>query len=166
MTLNRPTVWLSLLLMVSLAVNLVMAGWVMGMRRHPAFQEMNDEGRPPFARGLTENKNRKGVNLPPQAKELLENHRPRMKEKWRAMREQRKVIESLLAAETIDKPALEAALQELAERNRALQQEGHSLLLEMAETLPPEERKALIRHFSRYKPGKAMHEEREDAPRQ
>ena len=126
--------WLHLLLVGSLAINLMAAGalsarWV---------QERRPE--PPMAWSARE--------LPPatrqQLKPVFEEARETIAPLRRSLREQERDLREVLRREDIDLSALESALQSLRETSQAYQREMHRLALEVLPTLTPRERRMVM----------------------
>jgi len=126
--------WLHLLLVGSLAINLMAAGalsarWV---------QERRPE--PPMAWSARE--------LPPATRQQLqpvfEEARSTIAPLRRSLREQERDLREVLRREDIDLGALESALQSLRETSQAYQREMHRLALEVLPTLTPRERRMVM----------------------
>lgn len=126
--------WLHLLLVGSLAINLMAAGalsarWV---------QERRPE--PPMAWSARE--------LPPATRQQLqpvfEEARTTIAPLRRSLREQERDLREVLRREDIDLSALESALQSLRETSQAYQREMHRLALEVLPTLTPRERRMVM----------------------
>lgn len=126
--------WLHLLLVGSLAINLMAAGalsarWV---------QERRPE--PPMAWSARE--------LPPATRQQLqpvfEEARTTIAPLRRSLREQERDLREVLRREDIDLIALESALQSLRETSQAYQREMHRLALEVLPTLTPRERRMVM----------------------
>ncbi|MDT0636211.1 periplasmic heavy metal sensor [Spectribacter hydrogenoxidans] len=130
MTLSRRgRLGVGLLLAVSLALNLVIAGVVVG-------RLVSDGPRhhgPHMLRGVPE-------AARPALRDAFKAHRDDIREHIHGIREARAHIADRIAADPLDEAALEAAFDELARRTDAMQALTHRIVIETAQSLPPDVR--------------------------
>lgn len=130
MTLSRRgRVGVGLLLTVSLALNLITAGVVVG-------RLVSDGPRhhgPHMLRGVPE-------SARPALRDAFRAHRDEMRAHIRGIREARARIADRIASDPLDQAALEAAFDELAQRTDAMQALTHRIVIETAQNLPPDVR--------------------------
>jgi len=108
-------------LIVSLCVNLLMAGIMIGGRWHhpaPWWREIPEEARPVM-------------------RQVFESHKAEFKTRRDAVRRARDTVADLLKADPIDQAKLELALTELSQQTQAMQQFGDNIMVEAAKQLPP-----------------------------
>ncbi len=122
--------WLYLLLVVSLAINLLVAGalsarWLLGLQPEP-----------PMAWSVRDLPQTTRQQLNPVFEEAIDTLVPLR----RALRERERELRVVLQGEDIDSAALEAALASMRESSEAYQREMHRLALKVLPTLTPRER--------------------------
>ncbi|MHA7832860.1 MAG: periplasmic heavy metal sensor [Algiphilus sp.] len=133
LTLPRTLVLsLGIALVVSLAGNLLAAGWVLG-QRVAAPQHMERGMLRQMARHLPAE-----VRSP--LREAMRERRRPLFEAFREVRQARQAVRAALAREPFDAEALEAALARQRAGTAALQQLMHGAMVETATSLPPEQR--------------------------
>lgn len=130
-------------LIASLALNLLVVGAVGGVMygfgKHP----------PRFGHGRGEDFGLLGLTriLPDDRKKELRKQLRQDREQLRPLMDEigaaRRAAADKLAAEPFDKPALEAAISDVAEKERALRQAAVGVFLSHAERLSPDERRML-----------------------
>jgi Spy/CpxP family protein refolding chaperone len=126
--------WLYLLLVVSLAINLLVAGalsarWLLG--RQP---------EPPMAWSVRDLQPSTRQQLQPVFQEAKMTLVPLR----RALRERERALRVVLQGEDIDPAALEAALASMRETSETYQREMHRLALRVLPTLTPPERRMVM----------------------
>jgi len=141
--------WLIIGLIVSLTVNLALAGFVIGRMSRP--------GPAPGVLDPSLSLFRVIRELPD---ERRDNFRPTMREHFRAlrvdirrMRAAQRGINEALAQEPFEPEALNGALQEFRAALLDGQQDNHQVLVEVAATMTPEERRMLLEAMKRPRPG-------------
>ncbi len=135
-------------LMVSLALNLFLAGVLIGDRlaqwRDPV---------PTVAGPLLGGLGLRGASLAPEARQelrrVLESYRRPLHERMRDLQESRLTAARALAAEPYDPKRAEAALAELRRRTRSAQAVVHGALVEAAASLEAEHRAQLLDRHGR-----------------
>ena len=148
----RPR-WLSVVLLLSLAVNLLVAGAVAGHllsgRYHMGYgpEAMRGEmGRMPDRPGEMVMR-RMAVALPAEHRATFEtavaDHRAQLAEAGRAVRDARMKVRDTLAGEPLDRAKLDAAFAELRARSQQLQAAVHATVSDAAARLPVEARTRL-----------------------
>jgi Spy/CpxP family protein refolding chaperone len=120
---------------VSLCLNLLLAGMMVGGRWH------DGPGRHgPFGHSLM-------GSVPEEArpliKDVFESHKTEFDTHREAVRQARMRVADLLKADTIDQAQLDQALGNLLQQSQAMQQFGHQVLIDVAQKLPPELRKEM-----------------------
>jgi len=131
--------WLTIALVISLGINLLLAGFVIGtkFRSPPSGMMMN----PMF--GLM----RYAEGLPTQRREeLLKEMRgfhPKGRTEFRMMRELQANVRAEIRREPLDPVALKAALTALQTRMQAHQSTSHDAFVQLMQSLTPAERVAL-----------------------
>jgi uncharacterized membrane protein len=131
MTRNR---WLSLVLFVSVALNLAL----LGMIGAHMWRQREDRPPGPISRQLS----------PPwdeKARELRRARRPEAMELVRAIRAARADARETLTTEPFDAGRLADALERLRVANEALQRHVQTGFVDLARQVPPEERQKLAR---------------------
>jgi uncharacterized membrane protein len=131
---------LSIALAVSIALNLLLAGILVGRAFHrpphpperetPAFRGERDGNRAPL-------------------RKLLREQGGELKEKRRAIAEARRTAQTALEAEPFDRAALERALEALRDETVASQKIMHGAIADAATKGTPEERRKLGRSLAR-----------------
>jgi len=144
---NGTTKRLGIALAVSLAVNLLAAGFLVSRALHlhrfppPAPQGAPfDEG--PFLgpRGLL---GQAGSRNAPRVREVMRAHAGELRQGRAELHAKREAVEAALRAEPFDAAALERALGELRASTNAAQERMHAAMVDLAKKLPAEERRAL-----------------------
>lgn len=109
-------------LIVSLCVNLLLAGAMVGGRWHrpgPWWKEVPEEARPVM-------------------KQAFEAHKAEFDARRDAVRQARQKVADILKAEPIDQAALDQALADLSQQSQSIQQLGNTMMVEVAKQLSPE----------------------------
>lgn len=109
-------------LIVSVCVNLLLAGVMVGGRWHhggPWWREIPDEARPIM-------------------KQAFESHKGEFDQRREAVRQARQKVADILKAEPIDQAALDQALVELSQASQSIQQLGNTMMVEVAKQLSPD----------------------------
>jgi uncharacterized membrane protein len=130
--LNKWTKVLGVVLVLSLALNFFLAGW-MGARMMHAGPGHDRWSIMRLVRDLPEDQ-RGGVLA------IFEAHRDQIRGVMDSMRETRREVADILMAEPYDAAAAARALAELRAESAAMQESMHAALLEAAAELPPEAR--------------------------
>lgn len=151
MTVPRPAYGPRWLLLVSLALNVALLAGIaweyfdhdgprhprghalhMATMTHPMPNPMRLRGSLP--------EDRRGI-----VDAVLDEHRARIRDSVRGVFQARARVHALMAADTIDRPALDRAFAELRERDAEAARTVQAMLTELAIRLTPEERRALAR---------------------
>jgi uncharacterized membrane protein len=139
---GRTGTALLVVLIVSLCVNLLLAGmmlggrWHDGPRRHcflfggPMMGSVPEEARPLM-------------------KEVFKSHKAEFDAHRRAIQQARMKVADLLKADTIDQAELDQALSESLRASQAMQQFGHQVMIEIAQKLPPEVRREMADRWAK-----------------
>jgi Spy/CpxP family protein refolding chaperone len=109
-------------LIVSVCVNLLLAGVMVGGRWHhggPWWREIPEEARPIM-------------------KQAFESHKAEFDARRDAVRQARQKVADILKAEPIDQAALDQALVELSQASQSIQQLGNTMMVEVAKQLSPD----------------------------
>jgi uncharacterized membrane protein len=133
---------LKLLLIVSLALNLLVIGalagaFLMGPRRgHWHGGRSEDFGLLGFARTLPADRRS-------EIRKSVQRDRAALKPLWREMRKARENAAAVIVAEPYDKDKVKAAFDAIGAAESRLREAGVAILLNTAEQLTPDERRAL-----------------------
>jgi uncharacterized membrane protein len=150
---TTTTKWLGIALAVSVAINLFAAGFLVSRALHRSHGRKADFGPSgervdvsPFMgpRGLLGRV--ADARLAPRVREVMRAHGDELREGRGEMREQRRAVEDALRGEPFDADALDQALLGLRQSTLAAQERMHAALVDVAKTLPVEDRRALARH--------------------
>ena len=132
--------WLIALLVISVAVNFALAGYLLGKSSHrPGFDPTR--GYVFWARSLPEPRR---AELAPLIRKDLRAKRPNI----RALRRHHRQVNELLRAETFNKEALSAALANLRDGHQQGQAASHEAFVSFVEQLSLAERQALAEDLS------------------
>jgi len=115
---------------VSLCLNLALAGFLIGGRWHHDGPWRHDG--PFWARLPDEAK--------PIVKDVFDAHKQEFEGHRKDVQAARQKVAELLKADPIDKDQLNQALAELSQQTQAMQQFGQQVMIEIAEKLPPKMR--------------------------
>ncbi len=128
--------WVAILLIVSLALNLIMVGFWTGSRSvaAPGFDPIRSYPR--WAHGLAEPRR---DALRPVMREHLKSMRPTL----RALRQRHRALRDALTAEPFDAQVLEEALVAMREDQARMQSQSHASFAEFVTQLTPAERRQL-----------------------
>lgn len=135
--------WILVLLAASLAVNLFIGGVILGR------QFRGDDGPKGGPRERVEfNLRRLAAYLPESEqdalREILKEHRRNLRAHFRDMRQSEQRVKNLLGAETVDLPALEAALEAHQTRAEELKAPLRDIILNVVAKLDHDTRQALV----------------------
>lgn len=114
-------------LIVSLCVNLLLAGVMIGGRWHhdgPWWRQVPEEARPIM-------------------RQAFESHKAEFDARRDAVRQARQKVADLLKADPIDQAALDQALAELSQESQSIMQLGSTMMVEVAKQLSPDLRAQL-----------------------
>ena len=139
---GRPSRWLAIALVISVALNLFALGLVAARAMRPGPHE-RARGYGPFMgpHGLLQD----GDGAEPIAKRVMQRYGEDLRREHRELREARRAVREALEAEPLDAGRLERALGELRARTDSSQTRMHAALVELARSLPLEQRKKLAR---------------------
>jgi Spy/CpxP family protein refolding chaperone len=134
-------------LIVSLCINLLLAGmmlggrWHDGPRRHGMFFGGPIMGKVP-------------EEARPLVREVFDAHKAEFDAHREAIRQTRLKVAELLKADVIDQAQLDQALNELLQQSQMMQQFGHDVMIEIAQKLPPEVRREMAEDWAKERFGK------------
>ena len=109
-------------LIVSVCVNLLLAGVMLGGRWHgpgPWWKDIPEEARPVM-------------------KQAFEAHKAEFDARRDAVRQARQKVADILKADPIDQTALDRALAELSQHSQSIRELGNAMMVEVAKQLSPE----------------------------
>jgi Spy/CpxP family protein refolding chaperone len=132
---GRTGTFLLVALIVSLCVNLLLAGMMIGGRWHdgPRHRWMGDV--PEQAR--------------PVMKQVFDAHRPEFDARRDAIRQSRMKLADVLKAEPIDQAQLDQAMDDYLQKSMAMRQFGMQVMVEIAQKLPPEVRREMADEWAK-----------------
>ncbi len=141
MTAKTKTTILSLLLLLSLALNVGLVAWVGG-------KKTGEFGGPRGGFAGSQLLKDTVEGLPPADREaaiaILKEYRPQIRESIDQLRAERDVTRDLLSKPDVDKEAIKAAFATMRERVGKLQQLNQEMVIEMLPHLPAEARVKLL----------------------
>jgi Spy/CpxP family protein refolding chaperone len=114
-------------LIVSVCINLLLAGVMVGGRWHhggPWWREVPAEAQPVM-------------------KQVFESHKAEFDAHREAVRQARQKVAQILKADPIDQAALDQAMADLTQQSQAIRQLGNTMMVEVAKQLSPELRAEL-----------------------
>jgi len=118
---------------VSLCLNMLLAGFLIGGRWHDG--PPGRWGGGPMA------------NIPEDAREVakgvFDTHRSEFDQRRQAVQQARQKVADVLKADPIDQAQLNQALSELLQQSQAMQQFGHQVMIEVAQKLTPQQRREM-----------------------
>ena len=120
-------------LVVSLCVNLLLAGVLIGGHWHergPWWHNIPEEARPVM-------------------KQAFEAHKAEFDAQRDAVQQSRRKVAEILKADPIDQAKLDQALDELAQQSLAMRQLGNAVMVEVAKQLPPEIRGEMAERWAK-----------------
>ena len=130
-------------LIVSLCINLLLAGMMAGGRWH-------DDDRPrhgpflggPIMRSVPE-------DARPLVKEVFDSHKAEFDTHRDAIRPARMKVADVLKADAIDQAQLNQAMNELLQQSQTMRQFGLGVMLEIAQKLPPDVRREMAEKWAK-----------------
>ena len=138
------TRWLWPVLMGSLALNLVVAGSMLGHRLRPAHHlppgiaaRLAQDAAAPLVRGLSPEKRA-------QMRAIFETHRGRNRAMWQAVRDHRSEVTKALDADPFDKAAYVTAMTGLIDAEAKARTAAQPTFAEVAATLSAKERQDFL----------------------
>lgn len=138
---NQLTRRLTIALVVSIGINLFLVGFITARF---IFDTGNSESIRDFERGpIGLYGATQALGNPRPMKQLLSKHLHNFRPNRNALREARRKVANALAAEPFKPDVLKAALNEVRQTTQASQAVMHKALIELAESLTPQERKKL-----------------------
>jgi Spy/CpxP family protein refolding chaperone len=127
---------------VSLCLNLLLAGMMVGGRWHDGPKDHWRSGEGSFLTRFPE-------EARPIVKGVFDAHKTDFDAHRKQVEEARQKVAELMKAEVIDRPQLDLALAELQQSTQAMQQFGHQVMIEVAEKLPPELRREMADRWAK-----------------
>ena len=134
---------LAIALVASLALNLFLGGvWTAQWLGHRF--EMHQRGGPPhhLRRGM----DALGDEARQTVRQVFDRHAPALRQSFRAHRDARQAIRAVFEEDDFDRARAETALASLGAQRAAMRDRSNALMLEIAESLPPEDRRVFFRH--------------------
>lgn len=139
---------LALLLFLSVALNLFVAGMVVG--RWDRWDGFKGHGGPRHGKSMSRViEYALGDSLSPALRERLEQHDRAMRENFEATRRSRREIRDVLGREPFDKTAYLEALDRMNTVHDRIRAETHSFMTEIMDDLTPEQRRKLVEKLDR-----------------
>jgi Spy/CpxP family protein refolding chaperone len=137
--------WLVVALVLSVAFNLFALGFIAARAWKPHGPHHSHEGHGPFLgpRGLM--REGFGPEARPVLDKIMKRHRETLRSEHGELRRARRAVRDALLNEPFDAAQLERALSALRARTDSSQAHMHKALVELASTLPREQRKLLAR---------------------
>ena len=130
-------------LIVSLCINLLLAGMMVGGRWH------DDDGPRhgrflggPIMRSVPE-------DARPLVKEVFDSHKAEFDTHRDAIRQARMKVADVLKADAIDQAQLNQAMNELLQQSQTMRQFGLGVMLEIAQKLPPDVRREMAEKWAK-----------------
>jgi Spy/CpxP family protein refolding chaperone len=120
-------------LIVSLCVNLLLAGVMIGGRWHhggPWWREIPDEVRPVM-------------------KQTFEANKAEFDARRDAVQQARQKVADVLKADPIDQAKLDQALAELSQQNQSMEQFTQQVMIQVAKQLPPDLRAQMVDRWAK-----------------
>ncbi|UUX50016.1 periplasmic heavy metal sensor [Nisaea acidiphila] len=140
---------LALLLFVSVAFNLFVAGMSVGRWDRWDWHRGPHDG-PRHGKPMSKIiEYTLGDSLTPEIRERLERHHDAMQETFRESRESRREIRDILIQEPFDREAYLVALDRMSAVHDRMRAETHSFMIEIMEELTPEQRRKLVEKLDR-----------------
>jgi uncharacterized membrane protein len=108
-------------LIVSVCINLLLAGAMVGGRWHPSpwWKEIPEDARPIM-------------------KQAFDAHKAEFDARRDAVQQARQKVADILKSDPIDQAALDQALADLSQKSEAIRQLGNAMMVEVAKQLSPE----------------------------
>lgn len=139
---------LALLLFLSVALNLFVAGMVVG--RWDRWDGPKGHGGPRHGKSMSRViEYALGDSLTPALRSRLEQHDGAMRENFEESRESRRAIRDVLIREPFDKEAYLEALDRMNAVHDRMRAETHSFMIEIMDQLTPEQRRKLVERLDR-----------------
>jgi len=147
MTWTRTRV-LALLLFLSVALNLFVAGMVVG--QWDRWDGFKGHDGPRHGKSMSKViKHVLGDDLPPEMRDLLKQHEEAMRENFEESRESRREIRDVLVREPFDRDAYLEALDRMNAVHDRMRAETHSFMIEIMDRLTPKQRRKLVEKLDR-----------------
>ena len=122
---------------VSLCLNMLLAGMMIGGRWHDGPGRHGRFGMAGFMERLPD-------EARPVVKQAFDAHKAEFDAQRQQVDAARQKVADLLKADTIDRPQLEQALNEMSQRMQAMYGLGRQVMLDVAEKLPPDQRREIV----------------------
>lgn len=137
--------WLVIALAISVSLNLFALGFVVARALRPPHLPHPRAEHGPFLGPHSLMREGFGPKARPLLDGVMERHGADLREERAALRKARRAVRDALLSEPFDAAALEQALAALRERTDSSQRQMHEALVELARSLPLEQRKLLAR---------------------
>jgi len=125
---------------ISLCLNMLLAGMMIGGRWHDGPGRHGRFGFGGFMERIPE-------AAQPIVKQAFDAHKAEFDAQRQQVDEARQKVADLLKADTIDRPQLEQALNEMSQRMQAMYGLGRQVMMDVAEKLPPDQRRDIVDHW-------------------
>ena len=122
-------------LIVSLCVNLLLAGAMIGGRWHDGPRHRFLENVPEQARPVME--------------QVFDAHRPEFDARRDAIRQARMKVADALKADPVDQAQLDQAMDDYLQKSMAMRQFGLQVMVEIAQKLPPDVRRDMAEQWAK-----------------
>lgn len=140
MSTRKSSLLIGVVLFVSLAANLFLAGWVFGQGGFP----------PRHApKGMFfESFNRKAESLPEpqrsQVKDILDFYQPELKKQMKQVMKTREQADKLFKRNDYSREQAEESFNDMQDESLRMQQMAQEMMLDIADVLPPEQRASFL----------------------
>ena len=138
---GRTGTTLLVVLIVSVCINLLLAGVLVGGRWHDGDRRHGFMYGGPMMGSVPD-------EVRPLMRQVFESHKTEFDAHRKAIQEARMKVAEVLKADTIDQARLDQALSELMHERQAMQQLGHQVMIELAQKLPPDARREMAERWS------------------
>jgi uncharacterized membrane protein len=128
-------------LIVSLCINLLLAGAMVGGQWHDGPRRGPFLGGP-IMRSVPE-------DARPLVKEVFDAHKAEFDTHRDAIQQARQNVAELLKADTIDQAQLNQAMNELLQQSQTMRQFGYGVMVEIAQKLPPDVRREMAEKWAK-----------------
>lgn len=133
-------------LLLSLAANAFLGGLLLGKPAHmTGFSRMQGDPAGPRLKHMMQRMQQLPPDQRKQVREKMLEFAPQMQELAKAIRAQHEVIEDLIQAPQLQGEQLQGAFAKQRELQGKMQEMSQQMLIDVASTLPPEQRKQLLK---------------------
>lgn len=136
--------WVAIVLLVSLALNLALAGFLLGSRTQQVASHDPTRAYPRWARSLPESRREA---LEP----VMMKHMRAMRPKVLTLRQQQRALTAAIGAEHFDTEILQSALTDMRSEHERMQRASHESFTEFVAHLTKVERRALAKDMGKHR---------------